>query len=46
MAPELLKELQAYINDVLHLKDITVTEVEVHETKNSECNFKASAEVL
>ena len=45
MAPELLKELQAYISDVLHLNDVTVTEVEVHETKNSECNYRADAEV-
>ena len=39
MAPELLHELQAYIQDELNLKDIYVTEVEVHETKNSECRY-------
>ena len=40
MAPELLHELQDYINNTLNLKDVNVTEVEVHETKNSECNYK------
>lgn len=41
MAPELLRELQEYINNVLNLKDIKVTSVEVHETKNSECVYQA-----
>jgi len=40
MAPELHSELQAYIHDLLGLKDVKVVEVEVHETKNSECNYR------
>ena len=40
MAPELLRELQDYINNELGMKEVTVTEVEVHETKNSECNYR------
>ena len=39
MAPELLHELQDYIHSELKLNDVYVTEVEVHETKNSECNY-------
>ena len=46
MAPELLRELQDYINNELNLKDIKVTEVEVHETKNSECNYHEGFEEM
>lgn len=41
MAPVILKELQDYICNELGLIDVRVTEVELHETKNSECNYYA-----
>ena len=40
MAPIILCELEKYIHNELGLLDVTVLEVELHETKNSECNYK------
>lgn len=39
MAPAILHELQDYIQNVMGLKDVKVIEVELHETKNSECKY-------
>ena len=38
MAPELAQLLEEYIHNELGLKDVTVEDVELHETHNSACN--------
>lgn len=37
IAPVLRQEIEEYIHNELNLKNVYVVEIEIHETKNSEC---------
>jgi len=46
IAPAMLHELEDYIHNELGLIDVNVVEVELHETENSECNYRKEWEII